>query len=52
MRKRVMCEDLSQTYRKILNEKKNGKVLENGDIRVGNDMALNVKTNMLYKYEY
>ena len=46
---RYECANEGQTYREVLNAKHNGKVLENGDIRVGNEFAMNIKTNILYK---
>ena len=37
-------------YRKIVLSKHNGKVLENGDVRVGDDMVWNSRTGMIGKY--
>lgn len=48
MVKRTKCENFSLTFRKIVNSKYNGKILENGNIRIGDDFALDSKTNMLY----
>lgn len=49
MRRRTRCEHLSPIYRKIINHKHNGQVLENGDVRIGKDLALSIKTNLIYK---
>ena len=52
MRKKGQRNDCSmkgQIYREVLNSKHNGKVLENGDIRVGNEFAMDIQTNILYK---
>lgn len=46
---RYECASTGAVYNEILNSKHNGKVLENGDIRVGPMFALNTQTNMLYK---
>lgn len=48
-RKGIGIEMSSPIYRKVLNEKNNGKLLENGDIMVGNTHALCKKTSILYK---
>lgn len=37
-------------YRKIVTSKHNGKVLENGNVRVGDDMVWNRKTGMISKF--
>jgi hypothetical protein len=49
MRKRIQCEHASPLYREVKNSKYNGKVLEDGSIRVGKDYYLDVKTNMVCK---
>ena len=38
-------------YRKIVLSKHNGKVLENGDVRVGDDMVWCKKTGMINKFQ-
>lgn len=38
-------------YREIATSKHNGKLLPNGDVRVGSDMAHNPKTGKIYKLE-
>lgn len=48
-RKKIRCEYTSPLYRKISNSKYNGKVLVNGDIRIGDDVVIDSKTNLLYK---
>ena len=47
--KRPSCLDESSILKEILKSKHNRKVLENNDIRIGDDMALNSKTNIIYK---
>lgn len=37
-------------YRKIVLSKHNGKVMPNGDIRVGDDMVSEYKTGLIKKY--
>ena len=48
-RKRIGIEISSPIYKEIINAKNNGKLLENGDIMVGNTHALCKKTSILYK---
>jgi len=48
-KQRISCVDLSPLYRSIKNYKHNGRVLENGDIQVGKDLAMSEKTRILYK---
>jgi len=48
--KRIYCVDSSKLYQQLLKEKFNGTILPNGDLRVGNDMAVN-SSNSLYKIQ-
>jgi len=41
----------STEYKKIVFSKHNGKVLPNGEVRVGDDMKWNPKTGLISKYE-
>lgn len=43
------CVELSPIYNTLKKEKHNGETLENGDIRIGNDMAMDIKTHLVYK---
>lgn len=47
--KRNYCIESSTMYNSLRKEKHNGKILFNGDMRVGNTMAVCSKTDMLYK---
>lgn len=47
--KRIYCIESSTMYNSLRKERHNGKVLFNGDVRVGNDMAVCSRTDMLYK---
>jgi len=47
MGKRIRCEEYSSLYREIVNSKYNGKVLEDGGIRIGRDYYLDVKINRI-----
>ena len=47
-RKTISCVDTATAYNQIKNAKHNRKALPNGDIRIGNDMALSKKTNLIY----
>ena len=47
-RKIISCVDTATAYNQIKNAKHNRKVLPNGDVRIGNDMALSKKTNLIY----
>jgi hypothetical protein len=49
--KRIYCVDSSKLYQQLLKEKFNGTILPNGDLRVGNDMAVN-SNNSLYKIQW
>ena len=48
-RKVIFCADTSKTFNKIKNAKNNRKILSNGDVRIGDDMALCKKTSVVYK---
>ena len=39
----------SKIIKQIRNSKYNNKILPNGDIRIGNDMAMDSKTHIIYK---
>jgi hypothetical protein len=41
----------SSEYKKIVFSKHNGKVLPNGEVRVGDDMKWNPKTGLISKYQ-
>ena len=41
---------VSPIYREIVMSKHNGKVLPNGDVRVGDDMVSEYKTGLIKKY--
>lgn len=43
------CVSSSKIYRQIVSAKNNGKVLENGDIRVGDEYAINKTSSIMYK---
>ena len=47
--KRIYCEDGSKMYNQIRNSKHNDKLLSNGDTRIGDDLAMCVKTHRVYK---
>jgi len=50
--KRVYCEDISPIYNSIRNSKYHGKsmiICGISHIRIGDDMALNEKTNLIKK---
>jgi len=49
MKRRYYCEHESLMYRSIFNDKQNGKILPIGDIRIGKDLAVSLKTNLIYK---
>ena len=49
MKKKYRCEFDSLMYRSIFNDKRNGKQLPNGDIRIGKDLAVSSKSNLIYK---
>jgi hypothetical protein len=46
---RFECASDSQILKSLILSKHNSKLLENGDVRIGDDMALNSKTNLIYK---
>jgi hypothetical protein len=46
-RKKNRCEDHSPIYREILNSKFNSKILNEGNIRIGDEFYLNIKTNLI-----
>lgn len=46
---RIQCEHASPLYREVKNSKQNGKILEKGNIRIGKDYYLDIKTNMVCK---
>mgnify|MGYP006435549845 CR=1 FL=1 len=48
MKTKTFCAEESKEYNKIVKEKHNRKILPNGDIRIGNDMAISKKTNLIY----
>lgn len=48
---RINLMKVSPEYKKIVLSKHNGKVLENGEIRVGDDLKWNPKTGLISKYE-
>jgi hypothetical protein len=48
-KRRSSCAELSSIYREIKNHKHNGRVLANGDIQVGKDLAISSKDSILYK---
>lgn len=43
------CIEGSPTYKKIINHKNNRKILPNGDIRIGKDLAISSKNHILYQ---
>ena len=47
--KRISCVSSSDLFNKINNSKYNGKLLSNGDIRIGDDLAMCEKTHRVYK---
>jgi len=47
--RRRCCTDNSKIIKQIRNSKYNNKMLPNGDIRIGNDMAMDSKTHIIYK---
>lgn len=48
--KQIDLMKVSPIYRKIVMSKHNGKVLPNGDVRVGDDMVSEYKTGLIKKY--
>jgi len=46
---RKFCELKSPLYISILSSKYNGDKCDNGDIRIGNSLAVSSKTNLIYK---
>lgn len=46
-RKKSRCEDHSPIYREILNSKFNSKILNGGNIRIGDEFYLDLKTNLI-----
>ena len=48
MKTKTISAEQSKEYNKIVRENNNGKILPNGDIRIGNDMAISKKTNLIY----
>lgn len=48
---KLSCTDSSSIFNKIRKSKHNGKVLANNDVRIGDDMAMCSKTNVVYKLE-
>ena len=43
------CADGSKIFKQIRNSKYNNKLLGNGDIRIGDDLAMDSKTHLVYK---
>lgn len=46
---RKSCTNDSKIFKQICNSKFNNKIMPNGDIRIGDDMAMNNKTHIIYK---
>ena len=54
IRKRVYCEDISQTLKSIRSHKNHGKILTINSKQyecIGGDMLLNLKTNRIEKLQ-
>lgn len=47
--KRTSCCDLSSTISKIRKEKGHGTLMDNGDSRIGNNIAICNKTHIIYE---
>lgn len=47
--KTTSCCDISSTISKIRKEKANRTLMDNGDSRIGNNMAVCSKTHIIYK---
>ena len=43
------CEQASEIYREIISSKNNQKVLENGDIQIGEGYAMSISNSRVYK---
>ena len=48
-KQKYSCAHQSSTFNKLIQEKHNGEILKNGDLRIGNDMALSRQTHLIYK---
>jgi len=47
--KKIDCLDSSSIYNKLMKSKNNKKIMDNNDVRIGDNMAIDSKTNVIYK---